>query len=98
MGSFKSAPFSTLLLIVVLSMIAIVLIAPQIDLPDTAFQRNSSPLAIHAQSHHIPGRNATAGDFSSSLPVTVSFDLIPMICNRDSAVEVFPAPHPILRC
>lgn len=53
MGSFKSAPLSALLLFVLLGAIVAILIAPQIDLPDTAFQRNSSRLAVHAQPHKV---------------------------------------------
>ena len=61
-------PLAAVLLIVVLTMIAVVLILPQVDLPDTAFQRNSSPVAIHSLSHHILRGTADAEPFRISFP------------------------------
>ena len=49
------------LLMVLLCNIAIVLIVPEVDLPDTAFQRNSSPLTVHAVSHQVPGLTRSYG-------------------------------------
>jgi hypothetical protein len=40
---FTVGSLASLLLITLLGVIAVVLIAPEVDLPDTAFQRNSSP-------------------------------------------------------
>ena len=98
MGSFKSGPLSSLLLLGLLAWIAYVLIAPEIDLPDTAFQRDGSPLAIHALVCHAPQRianlSAPRGLFpsadASNLALEVSF------CHR--AVDVPSVPHPVLRC
>jgi hypothetical protein len=56
--SFTLSRFALFLLIAVLGVITIILILPDIDLPDTAFHRNTSPLAIRAQSHHAPNANA----------------------------------------
>ena len=98
MGSFKSTPVSTLLLIVLLGSIAAVLIAPEIDLPDTAFQRNSSPLAIHSQSHQVPQANADGNVLQISLPLADASDLAPKAQFGDSAIEIPSAPPPILRC
>jgi hypothetical protein len=51
---FTAGLLASLLLITLLGMIAVVLIAPEVDLPDTAFQRNSSPQTIRAQATQSP--------------------------------------------
>lgn len=53
-------------MVLLLSLIVIVLILPDVDLPDTAFQRNSSPLAIRALSHQVLQASASAGVFRPS--------------------------------
>ena len=54
MRKFTAGSLASLLLITLLGMIAVVLIAPEVDLPDTAFQRNSSPQTIRAQATQSP--------------------------------------------
>jgi hypothetical protein len=98
MGSFKTGPLSSLLLIGLLALISAVLIAPDVDLPDTAFQRNTSPLAIHALSSHVPQRNANASASHISLRFADAADLALRVFSCDSAVEVSSVPHRILRC
>ena len=98
MGSFKTGPLSSLLLIVLLGLIAAVLIAPDVDLPDTAFQRNSSPLAIHALSSHFPQGNANGSVSHVQLRLADVSDLALKVFSSDSAVEVPSVPHRILRC
>src|ERR1700751_5964369 len=56
--SFLLGRSALFLLIAVLGVITIILILPDIDLPDTAFHRNTSPLAIREQSHHAANSNA----------------------------------------
>jgi hypothetical protein len=56
--SFLLSRSALFLLIAVLGVITIILILPDIDLPDTAFHRNTSPLAIREQSHHGANSNA----------------------------------------
>jgi hypothetical protein len=97
MGSFKSRPLSSLLLLGLLAWIAYVLIAPEIDLPDTAFQRDGSPLAIHARVCHAPQRNANLSAPKISFPSAGASYLAPEIF-YDKAVEVPSAPPRILRC
>lgn len=50
MGSFTIRPLGLVVLLGFLAVITLILILPQVDLLDTAFQRNTSPLAIHARS------------------------------------------------
>ena len=68
MHSNRKNPLAAVLLLVVLTMIAVILILPQVDLPDTAFQRNSSPVAIHTLSHHVLRVTADAEPFRISFP------------------------------
>jgi hypothetical protein len=61
--AFKLNLLPSLLLIVLFGVIAVVLIVPEVDLPDTAFQRDSSPLAIHALSHQAAQSIVSVGPF-----------------------------------
>ena len=97
MGSFKISRLSTLVLIAVLGLIVAILIAPQVDLPDYTFQRNSSPLAMHALSHHVPEGNASClASLVSLQPDAV--DPARTVSSSDLATEAPSVPHPILRC
>ena len=49
MGSFTIKRPALLLLLGILAIITLILILPQVDLLDTAFQRNTSPLALRAR-------------------------------------------------
>lgn len=98
MGSFKSGPLSSLLLIGLLALITAVLIAPQVDLPDTAFQRDSSPLAIHALAHHVPEGNAIGSAHHILFRFADASDFALKVLSCDSVVGVSSAPHRILRC
>ena len=96
MGSFKSGPLSTLLLIGLLAWIAYVLIEPEIDLPDTAFQRDGSPLAIHALTQHVPHGNTNVSAPRITFP-SADASYLALEVSFDKAVEVPSAPPRILR-
>ena len=98
MGSFKSGPLSSLLLIGLLAWIAVVLIAPQVDLPDAAFQGNGSPLGIHALTREVPQRDANIGAPEIALPPSDASDLALMVLFCDKAVGVPSLTPRILRC
>jgi len=87
-GSFKSRPLSTLLLLGLLSWITYVLIAPEIDLDDFAILSKDSPLAIHALPQHVLQGNATIIDFSD----------LALVALIHKAVEIPSDPPRILRC
>jgi hypothetical protein len=53
-GCFNVKSSKVIVLIGVLAVIALILILPQVDLLDTAFQRSTSPLAIRATSISAP--------------------------------------------
>ena len=98
MGSFKSSPLSSFLLIVLLGAIVAILIAPQIDLPDTAFQRNSSPVAVNAQFHQVTQTNAV-GNIRQLNPLLAESPILALNDRfGDRAIEVHSAHPLILRC
>ena len=54
-----------LIVMALLGIIVVVLILPDVELPDTAFQRNSSFQALRALSHQVPHASANAGQHIS---------------------------------
>jgi hypothetical protein len=58
---FRSNLLSNSLLICLLAIVALVLVLPQVDLPDAAFQSNNSPQALRAMTHQAPQSNVTFG-------------------------------------
>jgi hypothetical protein len=98
MGSFRTRPLSSLLLIGLLAWFVVVLIAPQIDLDDVAFRRNDSPLAIHALTCHTPLGNAAVSALGITLPSAKASDLALKFYFFDRAAEASSTPSRILRC
>jgi len=54
MQSFQLKSPALVLLLGVFAVITVLLVLPDVDPLDTAFQRNTSPLALHSRSHSIP--------------------------------------------
>lgn len=98
MGSFRSSPASTTLLVGLLAWIAFVLVAPQIDLDDFAFRSKQSPLEIHALTCHIPHVNATISVPGTTVRPANTFGIVLEVFFFDSAVEVSSTAPRILRC
>jgi hypothetical protein len=98
MGSFRSRPLSTLLLLGLLSWIAYVLIAPEIDLDDFAIRKNDSPLAIQSLTQHVPQENASVSAPGIELPSTDAPALAQDFFFFDRVVEAPSVPPLILRC
>lgn len=95
-----SNPLTVWTLVVVLSVIALVLILPDdVDLPDTAFHRNSSPLAIRSISQQARQAKAYAGLVRLLFP-SVSSSTLHFSLRESSAwhLEDRPLEHDILRC
>jgi len=65
---FISNPLTSFLLFALLVMIVVVLILPSADLPDTAFQRNSSLQVIRGFTHPLPQPSANAVPSHVRLP------------------------------
>ena len=65
MRLFKSKSPVLLIVIALLGIIVGVLILPDVDLPDTAFHRNSSLQVLRALSHQVPPTSANVGQHVS---------------------------------
>jgi hypothetical protein len=63
---FRTKSLASLMVIILLGLIVVVLIAPHIDLPDTAFQRNHSMHVVRTLSHRVPAAIAHIDFFVSS--------------------------------
>jgi len=62
---FKVNSLTLFTVIALLSVILIVLILPDLELPDTALQRNGSLQALRALSHQMPHPSVTPGQHTS---------------------------------
>jgi hypothetical protein len=93
-----STRISSLLLMSILGLVAVILIAPGVDLPDIVFQRNSSPSAICALGHQIP-QGQMAEIQSRTLQSEFRDPVVAL--NRRLVTTAFAIPSiapPILRC
>jgi hypothetical protein len=96
---FKSNSLALCIVIALLGMIVVVLILPDVDLPDTAFQRNSSLQTLRALSHQVPHAGAYAGSFHLSFQFKDASIPLRQVqenhaqCSSDLAIQ-----HKSLRC
>jgi hypothetical protein len=96
---FKSNSLVLFIVIALLGMIVAVLILPQVDLPDTAFQRNASLQALLAPPHHAPHAIASAAlcrqlsQFEDASILSGQVQETAERCSTDLPVE-----HKSLRC
>jgi hypothetical protein len=72
MGCFTVKPWALVVLLGVLAVITLVLVLPQVDLQDTAFQRDTSPLALRSLGASAPLVSASAALFRFSLGMGIS--------------------------
>lgn len=70
MGSFTIRPAALLVLLAMLAALTLILVLPQVELQDTAFQRNTSPLAICTRSRSAPPSGAEVSLFHSKLVIS----------------------------
>ena len=99
MPSATSNPLMLWTLVALLSAITLVVILPDVDLPDTAFRSNNSPLAIHTLCQQVPHhRNANAGVFLSFEPVFSSIEQWHVRETRGRHPKDLPIEHESLRC
>jgi uncharacterized membrane protein len=96
---FKSKSLALCIVTALLAIIVVVLILPDVDLPDTAFQRNSSLQALRALSHQVPHAGAYAGSFHLSFQFKDASIPLRQVqenhaqCSSDLAIQ-----HKSLRC
>jgi len=95
-----SNPLLSWILVGLLSIIALVVILPDdVDLPDTAFRSNSSPLAIRSLCQEVPQTDANPGLFRLSIQSACSSTEGCQV--RETRVrypEDLPIIHASLRC
>jgi len=96
---FKANFLTLCTVIPLLAIIVVVLILPDVDLPDTAFQRNGTLQALRTLSHQIPHASAKTGSFhvsfhfeNASIPPRQTHET----CARHS--NDLPIQHKALRC
>jgi len=92
-------PLGLFVLMSLLFLIALILILPQVDLPDTAFNRGTAPVDVHARSISTPGL------VSVNQPVTQNFLAPPTSRRREDFLfsgyaisSSRPLLHRSLRC
>ena len=96
-GSGRSSRLSSLLVIALLSLIAVMLIVPDLDSPDIAYPANAAPAVIHGIHHHISHGNQQSRAFDAPLRLGESSD---SLLGRLANIAELPAleSHQILRC
>jgi hypothetical protein len=102
-GAISVRPFTvnslTLFLVVaLLGIIVVVLILPDADLPDTAFQRNTSLQAFRALSHQMPHASANAGQHISFHTSGISVLTRQVRETHARCSNDLPIEHKALRC
>ena len=94
-----SNPLMSWALWALLFIIALVVILPDVDLPDTAFRSNSSPLAIRRLSQQMPQTDANPGLFRLSIQSACSsMEGCQVRETRAQLPEDLPIEHKSLRC
>jgi len=71
-NSFRIKAPALVLLLGLLAVMTLILVLPDVDLPDTAFQRNTSPVALRAHFHPVQQFTSTAGLFCFFLSLAIS--------------------------
>jgi hypothetical protein len=90
---------SVILLIGVFAAMLVIVVAPDWDLPDTAFHRGTAPLVVHAQATSAPAAATTPAHFSLPTRAEAAHHF-----HESRALAVFSAPnflpifHRSLRC
>ena len=93
-----SNPLMSWALLAMLFIIALVVILPDVDLPDTAFRSNSSPLAIRSLSQQVPHANTNAGLFPLLFQPLCPTQRCFLRETLTRQVEDLPIMHESLRC
>jgi hypothetical protein len=97
LGTLRYFSLSSWLAVTLLAVIAVMLIAPDVDPPDTALQGNTAPIAIHVVSHHVARgkhhfRPITIYEFSQFC------NMSSLSCSSGEYAMVSSIPDQVLRC
>jgi hypothetical protein len=71
-NSFRVKAPALVLLLGLLAVVTLILVLPDVDLLDTAFQRNTSPVSLRAHFHSVPQFRSSASLFCFFLGLAIS--------------------------
>jgi hypothetical protein len=99
MGRWTIKPSAWLVLMSLLFLIVLILVLPQVDLPDTAFHRGTAPVDVHARVTSAPGllSMGTVSSFCFSAHTASSCREHVMVLAHASSSSL-PLLHRALRC
>jgi hypothetical protein len=94
MAQWKLKPAALIVLGSVIFIMLLIVVLPDVDLLDTAFQRGTAPITIHTQATSAPASVSVAAIFQTSRHAGESFRHFPELRN----LAVYSAPNflPIL--
>jgi len=88
MSRWKTNSWSLVVLGCVLCVVLLLLVLPDVDPPDTAFHRDTSPVAVHAQGVNAPTAVAVAPAFRLAHLTALVFPL-----NEQRSFSVSSTPY-----
>jgi hypothetical protein len=99
MGRWTIKPPVLVGLLAVLFLVFLILVLPDVDLPDAAFHSGTAPVAVHASGNAAPSLVAVASFTLSSLFCSAAPRCLagPVRCSH-SAIDSLPILHRSLRC
>ena len=97
LGSTRTLPLSSWLAITLLAVIAVMLIAPDVDPPETVLQGSGAQIVVHFVVHHAPHgpqefRSITTQEFGEALSSVAGYR------SRASDVAELTRAQQVLRC
>jgi hypothetical protein len=92
-------PLYVFVLVSLLFLVALILILPQVDLPDTAFNRGTAPVDVHVQNTSAPGLVGVGLLVSFNFPAQVTSSRHEHYVRSGHATSSsLPLLHRSLRC
>ena len=99
MGRWRIKPSVLVALLGVLSMVLLVLVLPDFDLPDAAFHGGSAPVVVHSRSVTAPGFVTVAAIILFDVSTyTLGQRWADTTTSARSSVDSLPILHRALRC
>jgi len=98
MGRWRIKPSSVVVLCCVLLIILLVQVLAQVDLLDTAFQRGTAPVLVHARATGAFALREFPTSFAFGLSFSVIAERNPLSEWLPKASGNFPVLHHVIRC
>jgi hypothetical protein len=99
MGRWTIKPSVLVALLSVLSVILLVLVLPDVDLPDAAFHGGSAPVVVHSRNVTAPGSVTTSAIVHLNFSTYASRQhWADITLSAHASVESLPILHRALRC